>query len=151
MKQISFRCFTKRKQYCSIFHFSLSLILCQICPRPRAISKFGTIILKSFAFINEIETVIHICSSQQVFLKVLQISRLKTCVGVSSGLQLYQKQTPTHVFSCEICEIFKNKFSYRTPPVPAFDEKVSMLRYTSTQLRFFKFAVFLFSILLHCC
>ena len=26
------------------------------------------------------------------------------------GLQLNQKQTSTHVFSCEICEIFKNIF-----------------------------------------
>ena len=26
----------------------------------------------------------------------------------SSGLQLYSKETPTQVFSCEICEIFKN-------------------------------------------
>ena len=30
-----------------------------------------------------------------------------------------QKKTLTHVFSCEICEISKNAFSYRTPPVAA--------------------------------
>ena len=29
------------------------------------------------------------------------------------------KDTPTQVFSCEICEIFKNTFSYRTPLVTA--------------------------------
>ena len=27
-----------------------------------------------------------------------------------SGLQLYQKETPTQVFSDEFCEIFKNTF-----------------------------------------
>ena len=46
---------------------------------------------------------------------------------------LYQKQSPrgvqaynlirkkalAQVFSCEFCEIFKNTFSYRTPPVAA--------------------------------
>ena len=32
------------------------------------------------------------------------------------GLQLYKKETPTYVFSCEFCEIFKNIFFYRTPP-----------------------------------
>ena len=29
--------------------------------------------------------------------------------------------TPTQVFSCEYCEIFKNSFFYRTPPVVDFD------------------------------
>ena len=32
-------------------------------------------------------------------------------------LQLYQKETPTQGFSCDFCEIFKNTFFYRTPPV----------------------------------
>ena len=31
----------------------------------------------------------------------------------------YQKETPTHVFSCEICEIAKNIFFYKTPPAAA--------------------------------
>ena len=26
------------------------------------------------------------------------------------GLQLYQKETPTQEFSCELCEIFKSTF-----------------------------------------
>ena len=30
--------------------------------------------------------------------------------STSSSLQLYQKETPTQVFSCEICEIFKNTY-----------------------------------------
>ena len=29
---------------------------------------------------------------------------------VPESLQLYQKETPTQVFSCENCEIFKNSF-----------------------------------------
>ena len=36
-----------------------------------------------------------------------------------SGLPLYQKETPTQIFSCEISQIFKSTFSYRTPPVAA--------------------------------
>ena len=30
-----------------------------------------------------------------------------------------KKETLAHVFSCEFCEISKNTFSYRTPPVAA--------------------------------
>ena len=30
-----------------------------------------------------------------------------------------KKDTLTQVFSCEFCEIFKNTFSYGTPPVAA--------------------------------
>ena len=30
-------------------------------------------------------------------------------------LQLYLKETPTNVFSCEMCQIFKNNFSYSAP------------------------------------
>ena len=33
------------------------------------------------------------------------------------GLQLYSKETPTQLFSCGICKIFKNTFFHRTPPV----------------------------------
>ena len=29
-------------------------------------------------------------------------------------------ETPTQMFSCEICKIFNNTFFYRTPPVAAF-------------------------------
>ena len=34
----------------------------------------------------------------------------KTPVLESLGLQLYEKETPTQVFSCDYCEIFKNSF-----------------------------------------
>ena len=33
-----------------------------------------------------------------------------------------KKDTPTQVFSCEFCEIFKSTFFYRTPPVAASKE-----------------------------
>ena len=49
--------------------------------------------------------------------KISQHSQESTCFGVSSykscspeTLQLYQKETPTQMFSCEYCEIFKSRF-----------------------------------------
>ena len=39
-----------------------------------------------------------------------------------ADLQLYEKETPTQVFSCEYCEFFKNSFYYKTPPLAAFRE-----------------------------
>ena len=36
--------------------------------------------------------------------------------------QLYCKETPTQVFFCEICQIIKNTFFYRTPPVAASEQ-----------------------------
>ena len=36
-----------------------------------------------------------------------------------AGLQLYHKETPTQVLSCESCEILKNSFFKRTPPLAA--------------------------------
>ena len=44
------------------------------------------------------------------------------CFNKVAGLQpatLLKKETPTHVFSCEFCEIFKNTIFYRTPPAAA--------------------------------
>ena len=55
-----------------------------------------------------------------------QNSQENTCTRVSfliklqaSGLQLIKKETLAQVFLCEFCEISKNTFSYRTPPVAA--------------------------------
>ena len=36
-------------------------------------------------------------------------------------MQLYLKETPTQVFSCEICEIFKSTYSDEHLKMPAFD------------------------------
>ena len=44
-----------------------------------------------------------------MFKKILQNSRENTFVRVSC-LQLYLKETPTQVFSCEFWEIFTNTF-----------------------------------------
>ena len=33
--------------------------------------------------------------------------------------KVYYRDTPTQAFPCEFCEIFKNTFFYRTPPVAA--------------------------------
>ena len=47
-----------------------------------------------------------------------------------------EKETPTQIFSSEICEIFKNTFFHRTSPVAAFvlsvfslNKKVKMKKY----------------------
>ena len=42
---------------------------------------------------------------------------LKSCRP--EGLQLYQKDTPTQVLSCEYCKIVKNSFLDRTPLMAA--------------------------------
>ena len=36
------------------------------------------------------------------------------------GLQRYEKETPTQVFSCEYCKIFNNSCFYGTNPVAVF-------------------------------
>ena len=41
-----------------------------------------------------------------------------TCARVSFLMKLHASGL-SQVFSCEFCEIYKNTFSYRTPPVPA--------------------------------
>ena len=38
---------------------------------------------------------------------------------------LLRKKTLTQVFSCEVCEIYKNTFYYRTPLVAASDVLIS--------------------------
>ena len=57
------------------------------------------------------------CSSKRVFLKTYTYN--------------FIKETPIQVFSCEICEIFKNNFFYRTPQVAAS----RIPRFTSTPSR----------------
>ena len=51
----------------------------------------------------------------------------------AKGLQLHKK-TPTQVFFCEVCEIFKNTFSCRTPPVAASVLKVLFNSYFAAML-----------------
>ena len=59
-----------------------------------------------------------------MFLKICVLKNLANFTGkylcwslFLIELQAHQKDTPAQVFSCEICQIFNNVFSYRTPPV----------------------------------
>ena len=62
------------------------------------------------------KAVVRGCSVKKVFLEISQNSQENTCASVSF---LMKKETLAQVFSCEFCEISKNTFSYRTPPVAA--------------------------------
>ena len=69
------------------------------------------------------EAVAHRCSVKKGFLRIHKI-HMKTPVPQSlfSGAEVcifIKKETLTQTFSCEFCEIAKNFFSYRTPPVAA--------------------------------
>ena len=56
-----------------------------------------------------------------MFLKISQNSQQNACARVSFLINLIfiKKDTLAEVFSCEFCEIFKNTFFYRKPPVAA--------------------------------
>ena len=70
---------------------------------------------KSIRLVRTIpEVVVRRCSVKKEFLKILQNSQENTCARVS-----IKKETLAQVFSCEYCEISKNTFSYRAPPVAA--------------------------------
>ena len=62
-----------------------------------------------------LEAVVRRCSVEKVFLEISQNSQENTCARVSFLL----KETLAQVFSCEFCEISKNIFFYRAPPVAA--------------------------------
>ena len=78
-----------------------------------------------------IEAVARRCSVKKVFLKVTQNSKENTCARVFffdkvASLRpatLLKKETLAQVFSCEFCQISKNTFSYRTPPMAASEIK----------------------------
>ena len=48
---------------------------------------------------------------------------LESFFNKNAGLQLYYKQTPTQLFSCEFSEFFEDRFFYKTSPVAAFDQQ----------------------------
>ena len=56
------------------------------------------------------EAVAQRCSVKKVFLEILQNSQVSNFI---------KKETLAQGFSCVFCEISKNTFSYRTPPVAA--------------------------------
>ena len=64
------------------------------------------------------------CSVKKVFLEISQNTQENTCARVSfltklQACNFIKKETLAQVFSCEFCEIPKNTFSHRTPPVAA--------------------------------
>ena len=72
-----------------------------------------------------------------MFLEISQNSQENIRARVSfliklqvSACNFIKKETLADVFSCEFCEIRKNTFSYRTPPmaasVPSFLDKVQL-------------------------
>ena len=56
-----------------------------------------------------------------MFLKISQNSQESTFARVSFLTKLqFKKETLAQLFSCEFCEISRNTFFYRTPPVPTY-------------------------------
>ena len=65
-----------------------------------------------------VEAIVRGCSVKKVFLENSKIQR-KTPVPESQAYNFIKKETLAQVFSCEFCEISKNTFSYKAPPVAA--------------------------------
>ena len=70
-----------------------------------------------------IEAVAQRCSVKNVFLEISQNSQEDTCARVSFLKNFIKKESLAQVFSYEFCEISKNTFFYRTPPVAASEMK----------------------------
>ena len=88
---------------------------------------------------HQTEAVAQECSVKQVLSEILQNSQENTCVKVSFLIKLQAqacyfilKETLAQVFSCEFCEISKNTFCYRTPPVAASNQSKCPLWNTLT-------------------
>ena len=69
------------------------------------------------------------CSVKNVFLEISQNPQENTCARdsfliKSQACNFIKKEALAQVFSCEFCEISKNTFSYRTPPVAASGYKI---------------------------
>ena len=80
------------------------------------------------------EAVVWMCSVKALLLEISQNSQENTCDRASFLINLQAeacnfiiKETLAQVVSCEFCEISKNTFFYRTPPVAA--SLVSTVRY----------------------
>ena len=69
---------------------------------------------------------------KKMLLEILQNSQEDTCARVyfligPQACNFIKKQALAQVFFCEFCEISKNIFSYRTPPVAAFQWNSSLV------------------------
>ena len=91
------------------------------------------------------EAVVPRYSVEKVFLEISQNLQENTCATISFLIKLpasdrEKKGTLAQVFSSEFCEISKNTFFYRTPPVAAFVSdyliicfKIVTAQYSSTK------------------
>ena len=66
-----------------------------------------------------------------MFLEISQNSQGNTCAGVTFLIKLpfldcnfMIKETLEQAFACEFCEISRNTFSYRTPPLAASERGI---------------------------
>ena len=75
----------------------------------------------SSGIVLESEAVVRRCSVKKVFFEISQNSQENTCARDSFLIKLPLVQ----VFFCEFCEISKNTFIYKTPPVVASVEYIS--------------------------
>ena len=91
---------------------------------------FISVLLENYCFVFLwflfSEAVAQRCSVKKLFLEISRNSQENTSARVSFLIKLLKKrlyfikkETLTQVFSCEFCEISKNTFSYRTPPMTA--------------------------------
>ena len=69
-----------------------------------------------------LEAVVQRCSGKKVFLEISQNSQENTCARVSFWIL-------TQMFFVEFCEIYKNIFLHRTPPVAARVISIYLLCY----------------------
>ena len=60
-------------------------------------------------------------SRSQMFFKIGALKNSEIFTGRLGSLQLYEKETPIQLFSCEYSENFKNSFFHGTLPVAASD------------------------------
>ena len=62
---------------------------------------------------------IHVLKNFTIFTEKHVSEQSESLFDKVAGLQFFQKETPTQVFSCEYCEIFKDSFFNRTPLIAA--------------------------------
>ena len=114
-KQQVFRNLTDSKRFVSIRHcyFRSFVHIYQI----KKISQFYLKLIYEDPQRLSKDTVARSCSVKKVFLKISQNSQEKTCPRASFLIKLQveasnfiKKETLAQVFSCEFCEILKNKF-----------------------------------------
>ena len=65
---------------------------------------------------------------EEVILEISQNSQKSTCAKVSFLINFIKKEALAQMFSCELCEISKNTFFYRTPAVAASYFEIVIIR-----------------------